>query len=514
MAVKKLINNKYLKFSLNFILFSLIFSAIYTTLPLYQGNQNTYLLPGLIKGGFGYLNNDWFATITDPFPVFSYLVSYTYKYLSEVCFYIYFIFLFGIYIFSLREIADEVFKFSKIQKKIFMLLFFIIHSVFFRSIFNKLFGHTNLINALQEGVAQQYILGTVFQPSLFGVLILLSIFLFLRKRNVASIIALATAATFHPTYLLSAAAVVISYILLNIKNKQVKNAVFIGVLSFILVLPIFIYTAVNFGPTSGEVLKQAQNILINYRMPHHALPANWLNFWAYFKLILIITAIYLVKEHKLSNILSSCLIISVLLTILQVVTNSSALALLFPWRLSVFLVPISTTILLGFSSVKLSKWYPPKNKLFDLLILFILLFLILKGLTNMRYKFFIQPANQTEKMMQWIKRRNNTNNTYLIPPDKWTTLERFRLNTGVPIFVDSKTHPYKDTEVISWYQRIVTAENFYKNDLINYRTLTNLKNNYKVSHLLLKKEGKKNILRKHLKKIYQDSHYVIYRIIR
>ena len=37
-----------------------------------------------------------------------------------------------------------------------------------------------------------------------------------------------------------------------------------------------------------------------------------------------------------------------MLTLLQVVTRSYSLALLFPWRISIFLVPLSTSLLIAF----------------------------------------------------------------------------------------------------------------------------------------------------------------------
>lgn len=42
----------------------------------------------------------------------------------------------------------------------------------------------------------------------------------------------------------------------------------------------------------------------------------------------------------------------------------------------------------------------------------------------------------------------------VIPVD----LQRFRLATGVPIFVDFKAIPYKDTDVLEWYKRLRFAE--------------------------------------------------------
>ena len=48
--------------------------------------------------------------------------------------------------------------------------------------------------------------------------------------------------------------------------------------------------------------------------------------------------------------------------------------------------------------------------------------------------------------------------TYLVP----LQYEEFRLATGLPIFVDTKSHPYKDTEIVEWSERMRLAGAFYE----------------------------------------------------
>ena len=40
-------------------------------------------------------------------------------------------------------------------------------------------------------------------------------------------------------------------------------------------------------------------------------------------------------------------------------------------------------------------------------------------------------------------------------------LQRFRLFTGVPIYVDFKSIPYKDTEVLEWFRRLKQCSEWY-----------------------------------------------------
>ena len=42
-------------------------------------------------------------------------------------------------------------------------------------------------------------------------------------------------------------------------------------------------------------------------------------------------------------------------------------------------------------------------------------------------------------------------------------MEDFRLVTGAPIFVDCKSIPYRDVDVLEWYQRFSLTDLFYQN---------------------------------------------------
>lgn len=41
-------------------------------------------------------------------------------------------------------------------------------------------------------------------------------------------------------------------------------------------------------------------------------------------------------------------------------------------------------------------------------------------------------------------------------------MQEFRLATGSPVFVDFKSIPYRDQDVLEWYRRIHLADDFYK----------------------------------------------------
>lgn len=58
-------------------------------------------------------------------------------------------------------------------------------------------------------------------------------------------------------------------------------------------------------------------------------------------------------------------------------------------------------------------------------------------------------------------------NTFVRPADPSRPgifeIARFRLATGAPIFVDFKSIPYRDTDVLEWYRRVKAAEEWFAN---------------------------------------------------
>src|SRR5206468_2919009 len=56
----------------------------------------------------------------------------------------------------------------------------------------------------QSGLAGQYLLGSIFQPSTFGVLLVGAVYLFVRGRTYPAVVCAALAVLVHATYLLPA----------------------------------------------------------------------------------------------------------------------------------------------------------------------------------------------------------------------------------------------------------------------------------------------------------------------
>ncbi len=176
-----------------------------------------------------------------------------------------------------------------------MVLVVTLHSAALRLVEGRLLGET-WEYLWDGGVAGQRLLGLVFQPSTFGVFLLLSLGLFVRGRAAWAVVAAALAASVHPTYLLSAAILVLAYCLVLWREQGgLRRPVLLGVFALALVTPIVLYVILALGPTSPDRIAEAQQILVHERVPHHALPAVWFDATVLVKLALLGLALFVTR---------------------------------------------------------------------------------------------------------------------------------------------------------------------------------------------------------------------------
>ncbi|MDY7019803.1 MAG: DUF6798 domain-containing protein [Cyanobacteriota bacterium] len=467
---------------LEILIFGLVLGISYVQEPLYTSNQNTKFLQGLAQAGVGYLNQDWLANTLDPLPVFTTLVWLTSAFLHPYFFYFYYIILFGIYAYSLIGIAESIFKFdTKTKQILYLVLIVTLHCLEIRIFDFKSHVH------LHYGVAEQYILGDYFQTSNFGVFILLSIHLFLRDYRIWSLLALATAATVHPAYLPSAALVTLSYlIILYRKGENFKQIFLTGWLSFLFVLPVTLYMFFVFQPTTPEIAAQAKSLIVN-RIPHHSFPTAWFDSIALVQVLIVVLAIYLVRKSDLFWILGVPFAVATVGTSLQVFLKDNSLGFLTPWRVSAFLVPLSSCLILAVLLASLFHKFPQSLRQYQKPLIFISL------LTLSIYVFVgveeqvreLQNRPDYANVMDFSKSRRTPQDLYLVPHTSGNFIE-FRLYTGLPIIVNYKSHPYKDYEVIEWHNRHIMAQKFYSPDFRETRcqTLEEIVNLYQINHLI------------------------------
>ena len=471
-----------------FVLASLIFSLAYTQAPLYYSNQHQYFLHGLAQGGKGMLAEDWLANTKDPTPVFTALVVGTYRYLHPWLFYLYYALLMGAYLCASGGVAvgHERGKATLLQKATLATVILLIHSALIRYFSVYWFGK-DYPWFLQAGLAGQYVLGDMFQPSTFGVLLIVAIYFFGKDKPLVAATLSAAAGVVHPTYLLGGA-LTIAFLLSLAWDRRWQMAMLVGMWSLLLVSPILYYSGSAFLAATGENFAEAQNILVHMRIPHHAIPRLWADEISFLQRAWMIVGIILAWRTRLFLPMLVPFLLSSELTFVQIVTDNDALALLFPWRITVFLMPVATAVIFGRVILWIGAALPEKatvpNWLGYGINAIVVGLLVGAGVWIMVNGLGYQSGDEELAMMRYVRDHAEPGQVYLIPAPvpaleknvrgaRASTfvplsqkrgnrklipinLQQFRLFTGVPIYVDFKAIPYFTGEVLEWRERLQT----------------------------------------------------------
>ena len=491
----------------SYLAWGMLFGLAYAQSPLYTSNQNQYFLHGLARAGVGHLAEDWLAGTADPTPVFSGLVAVTTRFLHPIVFYLYFLLLAAVYYHSLRRIAARLFKLEppSIAGAVFGALLFVAHSAALRFALGRGVGGIWEF-AFDGGVAGQRLLGDVLQPSAFGALLLLSVQQHLEGHGRRALVAAALAATIHPTYLVSAAVLTAAYAFDAVRQRhRLSAALQTGGLALLLVTPILIYVGWNFLHGSAE----AQRILVSFRLPAHAVPAEWFDASTLAKLAWIGLALYLARSTRLAGVMAVSLGIGVSFTLMQVGLNSDPLALAFPWRVSTILVPLATAVLAcasaGWIAARLGR------RASQLLIGMAIGFSVVSGVAATELQALQRESAPERAVLEFVKTLAAPGQVYLIPP----RLLDFRLVTGAPIVADFKSIPYRGDEVLDWYERNRLLGFFYRDQIseIDCGLLDGFAGAYGATHVVLEPD-QRGLVCPGLQPIYADGQYSVYRLDR
>ncbi len=488
-----------------------VFAAAYGLAPLYYSNQNQYFLHGLAADGRGDLASDWLVTTRDPTPLFSAGIAWLYTHGGELEFYAAYAVLLGVYFVSLVALIDATIGLPRSRPARFMLLTLLVAvhscaarmaSIYITGTMVPMYLHRpmdaiDIPRYLQFGIAGQYLLGPGLQPSVIGVLLLASLAAFARGWLVFAAAFAAAACTIHPTYLLPAALLTVAYIFVLIRDRRWWAALLLGTGTLLAVLPIVYFVRSEFGPSSPEQYAEAQRILAEVRLPHHAVVSTWFDPIAKFQVTWVVVGILFSWRTRLFALLAIPAIGSMLLTLMQVAPTNPAvmdwlraqgvsnewldkltlgsrmLALVFPWRISAVLVPVATAVILTRIVAALTPypgrpafWGWAARALAFLLLATVVAVGLYVTLREPGLMYSNDPAE--EPLLAFVRDHRQPGDIYLIPlpvPANGSVvpseLQRFRLATGAAIYVDVKAIPYKDVEVLEWQRRVEQARRWY-----------------------------------------------------
>jgi len=183
--------------------------------------------------------------------------------------------------------------------------------------------------------------------------------------------------------------------------------------------------------------------------------------------------------------------------------------LLFPWRLSVFIVPIAVTIILAYLVTHLLDLPPlqiPKSKRWVQLASFVIIICsVVVGVTRFKLDLERKMDEPERAIENYIYTQHIPGEVYLTP----IKLQDFRLNSGAPAFVDFKSIPYKDADVLEWYRRVRLAERFYKN--LDCSLLARMVEEDHVTHAIIEAD-QPDLECPSSFQIYHDKDFVLYRL--
>lgn len=470
-----------------------MFAAAHTQAPLYWSNQNQYFLHGLAAGGLGELHHDWLANTADPTPVFSAGVAWLFRLFGPAPFYVIFALILAIYFLSLMALGTATPRgvrsdMGRLRLAVGLIA---IHAAISRWGSVQLFG-ADYPWFLQSGVANQYVLGPGLQPSAFGVLLIAAIAAFAHDRLTWAALCVAGAVIVHPAYLLLAAMLTLGLMHVLWWEGRRSACLALGAGTLSMISPIIVYVARTFAPTTQESFAAAQEILVNFRLPHHAQIEQWLDPIAVLQIAWITLGLLALQRSRLWAALGIPFLLSAGLSLVQWLTGNKTLALLFPWRMSAVLVPVATTVLLSRAitvfhpkdAVESSAEIDWSRRPMSALLPLVAIFCALAGFVMQNAGWLYARPWQENELFGFIAERSSKGDQYLIPvnlPETADTirgspsttfvpvkqaralekfppdLQRFRLATGVPIYVDFKSIPYRDVDVVEWRRRIAQA---------------------------------------------------------
>ena len=451
----------------------LAFAVAYGQSPLYTGNQHTYLLHGLSQAGVGLLEADWQARTADPAPITSLLVAAAAKLGAEWLLLLFHAMLIGAYGIALAGIGMTLFRLDGWARGLVLIAALVaVHS----AIAGELQGGLpdDVRSLVTRGLAGQFAPGFTFQPSLFGVLLVVSLLLYARGWLTAAVATAGAAAMFHPTYLLSAAVLSGAYLAdAFARSGRWRELVPAAGAAAAMLVPVGVYAVSAFGPAAAPVHEAAQSVLVDFRIPHHAKPEAWFAADDAIRLGIVAAGVALAWGTVLFPVLSLATAAGGALTAIQLVTGSETLALLFPWRVSVFLVPVCAAIVLaaairatfGLASTLerlVARLHPERASRLGTaapaaacsLAGFVIAASLVAGIEPLSR---LEADPRQDELGRLVARQSSPGDLYLIPP----RLYEFRLDAGVPVYVDYKTHPYEDREVLEWRRRLREVTRLY-----------------------------------------------------
>jgi hypothetical protein len=421
--------------------------------PPFISNQNQYFAHA-VPGTSSSAQSDWFRNTVDPYPFFSTVARWIYDWAGKD---------------GIRTVA--LFGTVVAMAAVF----------FFAYLLTDRTGHSNvaLLSTVAvgltllphvphafEGVAGQYIISTpaYLQPSMFGCFLLFAIAcLFAARRSkgsgrnrflAAAFILTALSCALHPTYIVGAFILLAAALIADIRQGE-KTYVLHYACAAVLLLAIAIVAnpALLSMAFSSPGYNRAVQRFAFERIPHHTRPFDWEAVdIARFVIAIIAVPIAGRKLHRpwLAHFLVAVLTIGLAATLFASFSGQAKLALLFPWRVSVFIMPISYTVIAVWIASRIEQMAAQWNwrRIATLVACCAALY---GGMATFRAQ---SPAEADERTA--LVHAVHPSGVGLVPLDS----SDVRLNAPADIYVDWESPPYASNDLIEWWRRVDQVRRF------------------------------------------------------
>jgi hypothetical protein len=514
---------------------AVLFALAHTQSLHVWSNQNQYYLHGAAIARAGDLKNDWLANTRDPTLVFSSLVALAYSWPGSPALSIVYVAMLMSYFLTIDRLLNALFGVERPGRCVVMAIFLFCHSAVIRVASAWLLGK-DYPWYLQAGVAGQYLLGPGLQPSVFGVFLLIGMANFAEDRPYRAAAWAVMAAVFHSTYFLTAALLLLGFQTELLARGRYRTAIGSGLTALAIAAPILVYVVTMFAGTEAGALAQSQYLLVNIRLPHHCRVDRWLDGVAIAQLIGIACGWWLLRRTDLFRTIGMVIGVATVLTVAQWATGNRSLALMFPWRVSAALMPIALALLIDrlYAKVRIGGC---RNASIHPAGWFVALAigLVAAGsgiwITSARVGYYVN--REEDGIMEFVAQNRQPGDVYLLPmriPDLTVgqrgsasltfiksaqddqrippDFQQFRLTTGAAIYVDFKSIPYADTEVLEWYRRMQACEHWYaRNDWDDVADELRIAD---VTHIVVLAVAP--VKGRRLRRVYCDDRYALYRV--
>lgn len=421
--------------------------------PIDGGNHNTYLVRALGQLGRGHIGEDWLLSTPDPTPLFTGVAQALIGVFGDSGVDIGHALAMALYVYCLFHLAHPGAEGRpRTRGEWLFLLVGCLVTAKVTGYATPLGSGQDLPRLLHHGVAGQYIDDATFQPCLAGVFVLLALVWSREGRAVGAAVAAALAASLHPTYALPAALVVATLCVGQIGAP--RRALMTGLVALICVAPIALYVVDRFTGAEPALADAARTILFAERIPHHARPQVWFDGYAVARIGIVALGLVALwrRDRALFTPLAVLTAFGVVGTIAVYVGGSAGLALLFPWRVSVIVVPVCAAVLLARAIERFGRgpapgWLAPATVSVALLCAL--------GGQWLRSRQADRHAARAPQQVADIARG------FVGPGQLWVvpvTWEGFRIRAGVPVYADLKSHPFDAAGVVTWWRQIRDAD--------------------------------------------------------